>query len=62
MLPSGRPNSTGFDEPATKAKAKPKALSVTEVQERIGAMIDRRVTRYASVRGEGAPVQVAASE
>src|SRR5215207_9391318 len=49
-------------EAAPKAKAKPKALSVAEVQERIGAMIDKRVTRYASVRGEVAPVQVAASE
>src|SRR3954447_10823014 len=49
-------------EAAAKAKAKPKALSVAEVQERIGAMIDKRVTRYASVRAEVAPVQVAASE
>jgi len=49
-------------EAASKAKAKPKGLSVAEVQERIGAMIEKRVTRYASVRGEAAPVQVAASE
>jgi uncharacterized small protein (DUF1192 family) len=49
-------------EAAAKANAKPKALSVAEVQERIGAMIDKRVTRYASVRAEVAPVQVAASE
>jgi len=49
-------------EAAAKANVKPKALSVAEVQERIGAMIDKRVTRYASVRGEVAPVQVAASE
>ena len=47
---------------ASKTKAKPKALSVAEVQERIGAMIDKRVTRYASVRAEVAPVQVVASE
>ncbi len=47
---------------APKAKAKPKALSVAEVHGRLDAMIDKRVTRYASVRGEVAPVQVAASE
>jgi hypothetical protein len=35
---------------------------VAEVHGRIDAMIDKRVTRYASVRGEAAPVQVAASE
>src|SRR5215207_2742155 len=44
-------------EAAPKAKAKPKALSVAEVQERIGAMIDKRVTRYASVRGDFASAQ-----
>jgi hypothetical protein len=36
-------------EAASKASGKPKALSVAEVQERIGAMIDTRVARYASV-------------
>ena len=45
-------------EAAAKAKAKPKALSVAEVQERIGAMIDKRVTRYASVRTNHAPAQM----
>ena len=45
-------------EAAPKAKAKPKALSVAEVQERIGAMIDKRVTRYASVRANFASAQV----
>jgi hypothetical protein len=49
-------------EAAPKAKAKPKALSVAEVHGRIDTMIDRRVTRYASVRSEVAPVEVAASE
>ena len=49
-------------EAAPKAKAKPKALSVAEVHGRIDTMIDRRVTRYASVRGEVTPVEVAASE
>jgi hypothetical protein len=49
-------------EAASKGKVKPKALSVAEVHGRIDAMIDKRVTRYASVRGEAAPVQVAAGE
>jgi len=49
-------------EAAPKAKAKPKALSVAEVHGRIDTMIDRRVTRYASVRSEVVPVEVAASE
>jgi hypothetical protein len=49
-------------EAAPKVKAKPKALSVAEVYGRIYAMIDKRVTRYTSVRGMAAPVQVAASE
>ena len=49
-------------EAAPKAKAKPKALSVAEVHRRIDAMIDKRVTRYASVRTDLAPVQVAAGE
>jgi hypothetical protein len=49
-------------EAAPKAKAKPKALSVAEVHGRIDAMIDKRVTRYASVRSEAAPGQVTASE
>jgi hypothetical protein len=49
-------------EAASKAKAKPKALSVAEVQERIDAMIEKRVTLYASIRGEAAPGQVTASE
>src|SRR3954463_2324828 len=49
-------------EAAPKAKAKPKALSVAEVHGRIDTMIDRRVTRYASVRSEVAPVEVVASE
>jgi len=49
-------------EAAPKAKAKPKALSVAEVHGRIDAMIDKRVTRYASVRSDLVPVQVAVSE
>src|SRR5918995_2264118 len=49
-----------FDEEARSAQAK--ALSVAEVQARISAMIDRGVARYASVRSDLAPVQVAAIE
>jgi hypothetical protein len=50
------------NEMAPKTKARRKALSVAEVHGRIDAMIDKRVARYASVRSEVAPVQVAASE
>jgi hypothetical protein len=32
------------------------------VHGRIDVMIDKRVTRYASVRGKAAPVQAAATE
>ena len=44
-------------EAASKASGKPEALSVAEVQERIGAMIDKRVARYASVRTNFASAQ-----
>src|SRR3954470_12910464 len=44
-------------EAAAKAIRRPKALSVAEVQERIGAMIDKRVARYASVRTNFASAQ-----
>jgi hypothetical protein len=47
---------------APKASTKPKALSVAEVHGRIDVMIDKRVNRYASVRGKAAPVQAAATE
>jgi hypothetical protein len=41
------------------ARAKANALSVAEVQGRVGAMIDKRVSRYASVRTDLASAQVA---
>ena len=44
-----------FDKEAARAKAK--ALSVAEVQGRVGAMIDKRVSRYASVRADLASAQ-----
>src|SRR3954451_23116972 len=44
-------------EAASKASRRPKALSMAEVQERIGAMIDTRVARYASVRTNFASAQ-----
>ena len=47
-----------FDKKET-VHAKAKALSVAEVQGRVGAMIDKRVSRYASVRTDLAPAQVA---
>src|SRR5215210_5651638 len=39
------------------ARAKANALSVAEVQGRVGAMIDKRVSRYASVRTDLASAQ-----
>jgi hypothetical protein len=44
---------------AARARAKALALSVAEVQGRVGAMIDKRVSRYANVRTNLAPAQVA---
>jgi hypothetical protein len=41
------------------ARAKAKPLSVAEVQGRVGAMIDNRVARYASVTTELASAQIA---
>jgi len=49
----------GKAEAAAKANAKLKALSMAEVQKRVGAMIDKRVTRYASIRGDFASAQAA---
>lgn len=63
---AAKANRTLFFAKADKAEAgaktkpaKPKALSVAEVFGRIDAMIDKRVVRYASVRQDLAPVQVA---
>ena len=50
-----------FDrQEAARAKAKP--LSVAEVQGRVGAMIDNRVARYASVKTELASAQVTSKQ
>ena len=50
-----------FDrQEAARAKAKP--LSVAEVQGRVGAMIDNRVARYASVKTELASAQVTSEQ
>jgi hypothetical protein len=40
-----------------KEAARAKALSVAEIQGRVGAMIDKRVARYASVRTNPASAQ-----
>ena len=40
-----------------KKAARTKALSVAEIQGRVGAMIDKRVARYASVRPNPASAQ-----
>src|SRR4051812_6906383 len=52
-------NSALFFDKKEAARARAKALSVAEVQGRVGAMIDKRVSRYANVRTNLAPAQVA---
>jgi hypothetical protein len=56
---AAKANSALFFDKKEAARAKAKALSVAEVQSRVGAMIDKRVARYASVRTNLAPAQVA---
>jgi hypothetical protein len=56
---AAKANSALFFDKKEAARAKAKALSVAEVQGRVGAMIDKRVSRYASVRTDLAPAQVA---
>src|SRR5215213_5063306 len=56
---AAKANSALFFDKKEAARAKAKALSVAEVQGRVGAMIDKRVARYASVRTNLAPAQVA---
>src|SRR5215210_244268 len=46
-----------FAKNEVAARAKANALSVAEVQGRVGAMIDKRVSRYASVRTDLASAQ-----
>src|SRR3954447_17419261 len=52
-------NTALFFDKKEAARARAKALSVAEVQGRVGAMIDKRVSRYANVRTNLAPAQVA---
>jgi hypothetical protein len=58
---AARANRSLFFDEKDATRAQPKALSVAEVQARIGAMIDKRVARYASVRGDLTSFQVAAN-
>ena len=55
---AAKANRSLFFEKREAARAKAKALSVAEVQGRVGAMIDKRVARYASVRTDFAAAQV----
>jgi hypothetical protein len=54
---AAKANSALFFDKKEAARAKAKALSVAEVQGRVGAMIDKRVARYASVRTNPASAQ-----
>jgi transglycosylase-like protein with SLT domain len=56
---AAKANSALFFDKMEAARARAKALSVAEVQGRVGAMIDKRVSRYANVRTNLAPAQVA---
>src|SRR5918993_3934569 len=47
---AAKANRALFFDNKEAARAKAKALSMAEVQGRVGAMIDKRVSRYASVR------------
>jgi hypothetical protein len=48
---AARVNRSLFFDAKSETRAQPRALSVAEVQARIGAIINKRVARYASVRG-----------
>jgi hypothetical protein len=56
---AAKANSALFFDKKEATRARAKALSVAEVQGRVGAMIDKRVSRYANVRTNLAPAQVA---
>src|SRR4051794_22212821 len=56
---AAKANRSLFFDKKEAARTKAKALSVAEVQGRVGAMIDKRVSRYANVRTNLAPAQVA---
>jgi hypothetical protein len=47
---AAKANRALFFDKKEAARAQAKALSVAEVQGRVGTMIDKRVSRYASVR------------
>ena len=55
---AAKANRSLFFEKREAARAKAKALSLAEVQGRVGAMIAKRVARYASVRTNFATAQV----
>src|SRR5215210_3241988 len=55
---AAKANRALFFDKKEAARAKAKALSVAEVQGRVGAMIGKRVARYASVRTNLASAQV----
>jgi hypothetical protein len=55
---AAKANRSLFFDKKEAARAKAKALSVAEVQGRVGAMIGKRVSRYASVRTDLASAQV----
>ena len=54
---AAKANRSLFFDKKEAARAKAKALSVAEVQGRVGVMIDKRVARYASVRADRASPQ-----
>src|SRR4051812_9168378 len=56
---AAKANRSLFFDKKEAARAKAKALSVADVQGRVGAMIDKRVARYASVRVTVASGEVA---
>ena len=58
---AARANRSLFFDAEEETGARPKPLSVSEVKARISSMIDKRVARYASVRGNLTSFQVAAN-
>ena len=59
---AAKANRSLFFDRKEAARAKAKPLSVEEVQGRVGAMIDNRVARYASVKTELASAQVTSEQ
>jgi len=58
---AARANRSLFFDNEQETRGQTKVLSVAEVQARIGAMIDKRVARYASVRDDLTSFQVASN-